>query len=100
MVNTRKSHSETGRPGWRGHVTARPVHGLPTDRRKTWQLSRQRTEQLAAVIHLCGAGPANASARRGFHLLPSERCGDHDVAAYLAEIDAMKQKFLGLASER
>jgi len=33
-------------------------------------------------------------------LLPGERCGDHDVAAYLAEIDAMKQKFLGLASER
>ena len=39
-----------------------------------------------------------ASQRRGFHLLPSERCGDHDVAAYLAQIMAIKQKFLRLAA--
>jgi len=57
-------------------------------------------EELAAIIHLCGAGLAKAFAHRGFHLLPGERCGDHDIAAYLAEIDAMKQKFARLAAEK
>jgi hypothetical protein len=51
------------------------------------------------VIHLCGTGPATAFARRGFHLMPGERCGDHDVAAYLGQINAMKRRFLQLASE-
>ena len=68
--------------------------------RRAVTVSRQRKEQLAAIIHLCGAGPAKAFARRGFHLLPGERCGDHDVAAYLAEIDAMMQKFARLSAEK
>jgi hypothetical protein len=68
--------------------------------RRTAKVSGQRKEQLAAIIHLCGAGPASAFVRRGFHLLPGERCGDHDVAAYLAEIEAMKQKFARLAAEK
>src|SRR5262249_11881602 len=54
---------------------------------------------LYSRVVLCGAGPAKAFARRGFHLLLSERCGDHDVAAYLAQIMAMKLKFLRLAAE-
>jgi hypothetical protein len=32
--------------------------------------------------------------------LKTERCGDHEVAAYLAQINAMKRKFLRLAAER
>jgi len=68
--------------------------------RRAVTVSRQRREELAAIIHLCGAGPAKAFARRGFHLLPGERCGDHDVAAYLAEIDAMMQKFARLSAEK
>jgi hypothetical protein len=32
--------------------------------------------------------------------MPRERCGDHDVAAYLAQINAMKRQFLHLAAER
>src|SRR5215469_6616670 len=68
--------------------------------RRTAKVSRQQKEQLAAIIHLCGAGPAKAFARRGYHLMPGERCGDHDIAAYLAQINAMKQKFLCLAAER
>jgi len=68
--------------------------------RRAVTVSRQRKEQLAAIIHLCGAGPAKAFARRGFHLLPGERCGDHDVEAYLAEIDAMMQKFARLSAEK
>jgi len=67
--------------------------------RRTATVSARRKEELSAIIHLCGAGAAKAFAQRGFHLLPSERCGDHDVAAYLAQVMAMKQKFLRLASE-
>ena len=57
-------------------------------------------QELATIIHLCGAGPAMAYARRGFHLSAAgERCGDHDVATYLAEVNAMKRQFLRLAAD-
>jgi hypothetical protein len=62
--------------------------------------SAQQKQDLAAVIHLCGAGGARAFARRGFHTTPGERCGDHAVAAYLAKVNAMKRQFVRLAAER
>jgi Transglycosylase SLT domain len=68
-------------------------------RRKT-KFSRQQREQLAAIIHLCGAGPAKAFALRGFRLVPGERCGDHDVSAYLDKINAMKREFLRFAADK
>ena len=68
--------------------------------RRNTRISRQQREELAAVIHLCGTGPAKAYARRGFRLMPGERCGDHDVSTYLAQIDAMKRQFLNLAAEK
>src|SRR5215472_13919703 len=77
----------------------RNVAAILGHRRKT-KISRQQREELAAVIHLCGAGPAKAFARRGFRLSPGERCGDHDVSAYLNQINEMKQRFLRLAAER
>jgi hypothetical protein len=58
----------------------------------------QQTQDLAAVIHLCGAGPASAYAHRGFQVATGERCGDHLVAAYLAKVNAMKRQFQGLAA--
>lgn len=62
--------------------------------------SPQQEQDLAAVIHLCGSGPARAFAHRGFRLLAGARCGDHPVATYLAKINAMKRHFLRLAAER
>ena len=59
--------------------------------------ARER-QDLAAVIHLCGAGPATRFARRHFQMLPGERCGDHLVAAYVARVDAYKRQFARLAS--
>ena len=76
----------------------RNVAAIVGHRRKP-KISRQQREELAAVIHLCGTGPATAFARRGFRLTPGERCGDHDVAAYLGQINAMKRQFLRLAAE-
>jgi hypothetical protein len=61
--------------------------------------SPQRKQELATIIHLCGAGFAKAFARRGFRLLAGERCGDHDVATYLAQVNAMKRQFLRFAAD-
>jgi len=54
-------------------------------------------QNLAAVIHLCGTGPAGAYAQRGFRLTDRQRCGDHDVGRYLAQVNAMKRHFARLA---
>ena len=59
----------------------------------------QQKQELAAVIHLCGAGPATAFARRGFQTVAGERCGDHLVAAYLAKVNVMKRQFARFAAE-
>jgi hypothetical protein len=60
--------------------------------------SPQQKQALATIIHLCGPSPARGFARRGFALAPGERCGDHDVAIYLAKVNAMKREFLRLAA--
>jgi hypothetical protein len=73
------------------HVTA--VLALAGDAKP----SPQQTQDLAAVIHLCGAGPATAYARRHFQMMAGERCGDHLVAAYVSRVNAMKRQFLRLA---
>jgi hypothetical protein len=58
---------------------------------------RQRKE-LAAVIHLCGAGAGTAFARRGLRVIPGQRCGDHPVRAYLMRLAALEQTFERLAA--
>jgi hypothetical protein len=60
----------------------------------------QQKQDLAAIIHLCGAGAGDVYARRGFRLTPGQRCGDHDVRGYLAHVDAMKRQFVRLAAAR
>jgi hypothetical protein len=60
--------------------------------------SPQQKQDLAAFIHLCGAGPASAFARRGFQLMAGERCGDHLVAGYLGKVNAMKRQFVRLGA--
>jgi Transglycosylase SLT domain len=60
----------------------------------------QQKQDLAALVHLCGAGPALAFARRAFRPTAGERCGDHAVATYLAKVNAMKRQFVRLAAER
>jgi len=57
----------------------------------------QHKQDLAVVIHLCGAGAGETYARRGFRLSPGQRCGDHDVRAYLQRVNGMKQLFAQLA---
>ncbi len=61
--------------------------------------SAQQKQDLAAFIHLCGAGPATAYARRHFQMIAGERCGDHLVASYISGVNAMKRQFLRLAAD-
>jgi hypothetical protein len=61
--------------------------------------SPSEKQDLAAFIHLCGAGPATAFARRKFQMISDERCGDHLVAAYVAKVNAMKRQFQRLAAD-
>jgi hypothetical protein len=67
-------------------------------RRRIANLTLQKKQDLAAVIHLCGAGTGETYARRGFRLTPGQRCGDHDVRAYLERVNRMKRVFARLAS--
>jgi hypothetical protein len=69
-------------------------------RRPNAVTSPQQKQDLAAIIHLCGPGRAEAFMRRGFHLAPGERCGEHDVATYLVRVNTMKRQFLRLAADR
>lgn len=59
----------------------------------------QRKQDLAAVIHLCGASVAEAYARRGFRPAARERCGEHDLRGYLARLNALKREFERLLTE-
>jgi hypothetical protein len=58
----------------------------------------QQEQDLAAVIHLCGAASGDAFAKHGFHLNAGQRCGDHDAGSYLARLDAMKRFFARMAT--
>lgn len=55
-------------------------------------------QDLAAVVHLCGAGAGDVYARRGFRFAPGQRCGDHDPRAYLAKIHTLRRQFARLAA--
>ncbi len=59
----------------------------------------QQKQELAAIIHLCGATSGKAFARRGFRPVAGARCGDHDVATYLAAVNAMKREFRRFAAD-
>ncbi len=64
------------------------------ERHRITTASLQQKQNLAALIHLCGAGAGSAYAERGFRLTESQRCGDHDVHAYLKRFNAMKNTFV------
>jgi hypothetical protein len=58
----------------------------------------RQKQDLAAVIHLCGAGAGEAYARRGFRAAAGQRCGDHPLAAYLSQVNATRRQFARLAA--
>ena len=58
----------------------------------------EQRQNLAAAIHLCGAGGGARYARRGLDAR-GQRCGDHDLERYLARVNEMKRIFSSLAAE-
>jgi hypothetical protein len=68
------------------------------ERRRIAGATLKQKQDLAALIHLCGAGAGDGYARRGFHLAPGQRCGDHDARQYLAQINALRRQFARLAA--
>ena len=71
------------------------VQALGPDRvRRTPLRSRER---LAAVIHLCGPSRGADFVRRGFRGAPGERCGTHDLTAYLTRVERFTLSFERLA---
>lgn len=58
----------------------------------------QQKQDLATLIHLCGAGAGDEYVRRGLRLAEQQRCGDHTAAVYVAKVNAMKQLFMRLAT--
>jgi Transglycosylase SLT domain len=63
------------------------------ERRRMGAATLKQKQDLAALIHLCGAGAGDAYARRGFRLAPGQRCGDHEARQYLAQINALRRQF-------
>jgi hypothetical protein len=62
-------------------------------RRRRASVALERKQELAAVIHLCGAGAGDTFVRHAFQLIAGQRCGDHDARVYLAHIKALKDEF-------
>jgi hypothetical protein len=74
----------------------RAVAGI-LERRRIRSATAQQKQNLASVIHLCGAGAGDAYARRALRLVPGQRCGDHDVHTYVARVNTMKSVFTHLS---
>jgi hypothetical protein len=63
------------------------------ERHRIRSATSSQKRDLAAVIHLCGAGAGARFARRGFPTAPGQRCGDHDLGRYLEKVRAMQATF-------
>jgi hypothetical protein len=64
---------------------------------RTARTGARTRERLAAVIHLCGPARGAVFVRRGFRVVAGERCGEHDLSAYLARVDRFTLSFERLA---
>ena len=69
-----------------------------TIRRHRLTATPDRQQDLAAVIHLCGPAAGDAYAAHGFRPDARDRCGDHPVADYLAQVRAMKRQFVRMGA--
>ena len=70
------------------------------DARRLKTTTLQQKQDLAAIIHLCGAGAGKAYTTRGLKLRPHQRCGDHDVRKYLSRIHSLQKKFTNPSATR
>jgi hypothetical protein len=69
------------------------------ERRHIFRATPRQKQDLAAVIHLCGRGGGDTYVRRGF-AAAGQRCGDQDVAGYLAQVNSFKRQFVVMSQLR
>ena len=69
----------------------RAVVGILERHGKTATLEQK--QELAALIHLCGAGAGDTYVRRGMRLTEGQRCGDHSAREYIARATAARRVF-------
>jgi len=53
----------------------------------------EQEQELAALIHLCGAGAGDLYVKRGMRLTAGQRCGDHSARDYVARVTAARKTF-------
>jgi len=88
-------------PSHAAEMTAAHLHRSVVsalERNQAARATLQQKQDLAAVIHLCGASAGDAYARRRFRLAAGQRCGDHDAAAYLERVNQLKKAFTRMAA--
>ena len=61
------------------------------------EVTLQRRQDLAAVMHLCGVSAGEAFARGRFRWASAPLCGGQDVRAYVERLRAMQRQFAALA---
>jgi hypothetical protein len=69
------------------------------ERHRLLALPLARKQELATLIHLCGAGAGDEYVRRGLRLAQGQRCGDQDPRVYLSRVGFMRQVFSRLAAD-
>ncbi|HTM10536.1 MAG TPA: transglycosylase SLT domain-containing protein [Verrucomicrobiae bacterium] len=57
-------------------------------------------QKLAAAIHLCGPGKADAFIGRGFRPAKNDKCGEQNLRHYLKRVDQAKQRFVKLKAKQ
>jgi hypothetical protein len=67
------------------------------DARHVHSATLRQKQDLAALIHLCGAGAGDRYVSAGFRLTQGDRCGDQEARAYVERVSAMKRLFTRLA---
>jgi hypothetical protein len=68
-------------------------------RARVTRATLRQKQNLAAVIHLCGAAAGDRYVRRGFRLSPGQQCGSHSTGSYIARVNTMKAVFVRLSSD-
>ncbi|MCC6277868.1 MAG: transglycosylase SLT domain-containing protein [Oligoflexia bacterium] len=64
---------------------------------KFHQVTELQKQNLAAIIHLCGAKKGERFARSGFRVKPNDSCGAHNVSRYLKKINTLRSTFQRLS---
>lgn len=61
--------------------------------RRSGSVTAAQRDAVAAAAHLCGRARASVLAARGFRPQVGERCGDHDLRAYLERVRILTVQF-------